>query len=44
MEYQKPQLDVVADAATLIQGDKSEGLTDSPPQQVHTTSAYEADE
>lgn len=44
MEYTKPVLEVITDAVTLIQGEKSEGLTDSPPQPIHTTAAYEADE
>jgi hypothetical protein len=44
MEYTKPALDVIANAVTLIQGEKSEGLADSPPQPIHTTAAYEVDE
>jgi hypothetical protein len=46
MKYEKPEITLVADAATLIQGQKSSGLADSgqPQNPVHTPAAYESDE
>lgn len=44
MEYKKPVVNFVAHAVAVIQGQKSQGPTDNPPQSQHTTSAYEADE
>jgi len=46
MKYEKPQITLVADAATMIQGVKSSGPADSgqPQNPVHTPCAYESDE
>lgn len=44
MKYEKPEINLAADAVLVIQGQKIGGVTDNPPQSAHTTAAYEADE
>jgi hypothetical protein len=46
MKYEKPEITLVANAAVLIQGQKSSGPADSgqPQNPVHTPAAYESDE
>ncbi len=45
MEYKKPEIVVLAQAVSAIQGVKPSGPLDSNGSQtIHTTNAYEADE
>ncbi len=46
MEYQKPEITLLADAAAAIQGTKGVGMVDivNPQSPLHSISAYESDE
>lgn len=46
MEYQKPEITLLADAAAAIQGTKGIGMVDNvdPQSPLHSIAAYQSDE